>query len=285
MKQRVLVLGGDGMAGSMVSAYLAEQGHDVRSTSRRRHVSAHYYLDAADAGPLESILAEYSPQFVVNCIGSLNEDAERNKTSAVILNAYFPHYVAELASSHSFKFVHISTDCVFSGESGGYKETCTPDSESFYGRSKALGEVGGESCLTLRTSIVGPDPSKSGIGLFNWFMVQQGEILGFTNAIWTGVTTLELAKAIERFFSMELSGLYHLVNGESIDKYELLKLFKEAMGKDITIKPNSDYVCDKSLINTRNDGDFATPSYQQMVTDMADWISSHRAMYPVFVKE
>jgi dTDP-4-dehydrorhamnose reductase len=173
----------------------------------------------------------------------------------------------------------MSTDCVFSGKTGGYKENSFRDGETFYDRSKALGEIENNKDLTFRNSIIGPDRNKNGIGLFNWFMKENDQINGFTKAIWTGVTTLTLAKAMEQALEENLTGLYNLVNNETISKYELLKLFNKAM-KNNEILPSEKLSLDKSLVNSRTDFSFIVPSYEIMVEEMKIWIENHKELYP-----
>lgn len=287
MSHKVLVLGGDGMAGSMLVEYLSSKGHSVISTTRRKTSNnSQLYFDANDSlKKLDAIISKTKPEFVINCIGILNQSAEEDHPLAVKVNSLLPQYIDSISPEFNFKFIHISTDCVFSGKKGQYKESDPPDAETFYGRSKALGEIREGSNLTLRTSIVGPDPNRDGIGLFNWFMAQKGQISGYSKAVWSGVTTLQLAKSIEEVFDQDISGLYHLVNNETIDKYSLLKLFSKYMKKDITINPSDDYVNDKSLVNTTEDPFLKIPSYPEMISDMSEWISKHRDMYTNISRE
>jgi dTDP-4-dehydrorhamnose reductase len=276
---KILVLGADGMLGHVVKLYFQENGYMVKGTSRRKSENDNYYYDVvANVGEIESIIDTYNPGVVINCIGLLNKIAEENQSLAVLLNSYLPHYVDELCKKRGIKFIHVSTDCVFDGTKGEYTENSIKDAKSFYGQSKALGEVNNDSSLTLRTSIVGPDTNEKGIGLFQWFMNQKAETSGYDKVIWTGVTTIELAKAMEKAIQNNLSGLRHVVNNEKIDKYSLLNLFKNHFKKDIIINKNSDVVSDKSVMRT-TDFDFNIPSYDQMVKDMADWITNHENLY------
>jgi dTDP-4-dehydrorhamnose reductase len=162
---------------------------------------------------------------------------------------------------------------------GGYTEDSPKDATSFYGQSKALGEINNDTNLTLRTSIVGPDANPNGVGLFKWFMDQEGEVGGFDKVYWSGVTTIQLAKAIEVAIENNLCGLRHVANGEKIDKYSLLELFKKHFNKPITIYKKSDYVSDKSIVCT-TDFDFKVPSYDQMVREMGEWVMRHESLYP-----
>lgn len=280
MNKKILILGGDGMAGNMILTFLEEKGHDVFFTSRKKDRKKQYYFDVLENyKEVEDIIAQVKPQFVINCIGVLNQYAEENRAAAVLINSFLPHYIDSLSEKYGFKLIHISTDCVFSGEKGDYIETDFPDATSFYGRSKSLGEINNEKNVTFRTSIVGPDLNENGIGLFNWFMKQRGEIKGFSKVIWTGVTTLQLAKAIEKSFNTDTKGLVHLVNNEKINKYDLLNLFKKYLNKKIEIKKDDSYVSDKSLISSREDAKFDIPSYEDMVKEMSEWINSHGEKY------
>lgn len=279
---KVLVLGATGMAGHTISIYFKEAGHDVTAFSR----SGFKYCksitgDARDFDLVRRVIKEGIYDAVINAIGILNESAEKYKSLAVLLNSYLPHYLSDITSDIKTKVIHMSTDCVYSGKAGGYKETSLRDGETFYGRSKALGELENNKDLTFRNSIIGPDMDKKGIGLFNWFMKQEREVYGFTRAIWTGVTTLTLAKAMEKALAENLSGLYNLVNNKSISKYDLLKLFNKHMkGDRINVLPSGEIEVDKSLINTRVDFPFKVPDYEEMVVEMKEWLEKHRELYP-----
>jgi len=280
MNKKILILGADGMAGHMIKAYLEEKSYTVYTTTRGESEEKNNHFDVLENyKELENILDKIKPEIVINCIGVLTKFAEENKSGAVLINSFLPHYMDFLSDKYKFKFIHISTDCVFSGAKGNYCETDFTDAPSFYGKTKSLGELNNGKNITFRTSIVGPDINPNGVGLFQWFMKQEGEIKGFSKAIWTGVTTLELAKAIEKSFSLSVTGLYHLVNNEKINKYELLLLFKKYMGKDIIIKEDDTYASDKSLINNRKDFDFNIPSYEEMVKEMCKWINDHKEKY------
>lgn len=275
---KVLILGSEGMLGHVVKLYFQEKGHAVRGTSR--HGGEYYTFDATkNIADINLFIDDFGPDVIINCIGILNKTAEDNKAMAVMINSYLPHYVDEISRDKNISFVHISTDCVFDGRGdGGYTEKSLRSATDFYGRSKGLGEIDNDSSLTLRTSIVGPDKNQNGIGLFQWFMQQNGEVGGFDKVIWTGVTTIELAKCIEKAVENNITGLRHVVNNETIDKYSLLQLFKKHFNKEITINRKSDYVSNKSLVRT-TDFDFGVPSYDQMVQEMADWVNNHESMY------
>ena len=175
----------------------------------------------------------------------------------------------------------MSTDCVFSGnKKSPYIETDEKDGKDSYGITKALGEVISENHLTIRTSVVGPEII-DGLeeGLFHWFMNQSGAIEGFTKAIWSGVTTIELAKAIKWCIDNNITGLYHLTNGIPINKYDLLHLFKNYTNKNIEILKAEGSDINKSFIDTRKEINYLLPTYDQMIGDMVTLIKNNRTLY------
>ena len=281
---KVLVLGSTGMLGHVVSKYYEDHNYEVYRINRRTPGKL-YFNPEEDIRKIESIIDEIRPEAVINCMGILNKAAELDKDKAVLINSYLPHYIDRLSNEYNFKFIHISTDCVFEGTKGNYSEDSFKDATSFYGKSKALGEIVNEKNVTLRTSIIGPDPNPNGIGLFNWFMSANGEIEGYKKVIWSGVTTIELAKQTEDAIKNDLNGLYHVVNGKVINKYDLLQLFKKYFREDIIIKPNVTIESNKSLQVTRDDHVFDIPDYEEMIKDMKEWIVDNQELYPLYLKK
>ena len=195
---KILVFGASGMAGHIITLYFKEQGYDVTGFTRRPVLYCKNILgDVVNTADVKVAIESDDFDIVINAIGILNQFAEENKSMAVMLNGYFPHFIADTLKNKKARLIHMSTDCVFAGNTGPYYEDSFPDGKVFYDRSKAIGEINDEKNLTFRNSIVGPDPNEKGIGLFNWFMKQDGPVDGYTGAIWTGVTTLTLAKAME----------------------------------------------------------------------------------------
>ena len=283
---KILVLGGTGMAGHTISIYFKEAGHDVTSFSRTKvDYCKNINGDITNFSELKKLIVEGQYDAVINAIGILNQDAENNKSNAVLLNSYLPHFLCEITKDLNTRIIHMSTDCVFSGGSGGYTESSLRDGSTFYDRSKALGEIENNKDLTFRNSIIGPDMHEKGIGLFNWFMKQDNQIGGYTKAIWTGVTTLTLAKAMEQALIENLTGLYNLVNNETISKYELTGLFNQYFKNNkIEILRNDTVSIDKSLINNRKDFSFVVPSYENMIKEMKEWVDCHKNLYPHYFK-
>jgi dTDP-4-dehydrorhamnose reductase len=279
---KVLVLGSIGMAGHTITLYFKEKGHDVTAYSMNPFPYCKNIIgNAFQTETFKQMLLDGEYDVVINCIGLLNQDADTNISNAIYLNSYLPHLIANTLKNTKTKLIQMSTDCVFMGNSGPYYENSLKDGQSFYDRTKALGEVDDSKNLTFRNSIIGPDINSNGIGLFNWFMKQKGKISGYTGAIWTGVTTLTLAKAMEQAAIEDLCGLYNLVNNEVISKYDLLQIFNANFNTEkITIDKNTNFKLDKTLINTRNDFSFKVPSYEQMIIEMKEWVDAHRELYP-----
>lgn len=279
---KFLVLGTNGMAGHTISLYLKEIGHDVIGFDRNPSKLVESITgDALDRNILYEIVTSVHYDTIINCIGLLNQFAENNKSAASYLNAYLPHYLAELTYGTNTQVIHMSTDCVFSGKRGQYTEDDIPDGSTFYDRSKALGELNDDKNITLRNSIVGPDINPKGIGLLNWFMKQRGVVEGYTGAMWTGQTTLQLAKTMEVAAKERAHGLYNTVPDCSISKYELLKLFNKYLRNDcIKIIPVDKSAADKSLKRTRYDFSYRIPDYDQMISELACWIRKHKNLYP-----
>lgn len=278
--KKILVFGATGMAGHTIAMYLIQKGYDVTAYSRRTVPFCNSICgDAQNEELIRRTLQERDYDAAINCIGMLNKSCDEFPDRAVYVNSYFPHMLASATQNTRTRIIHMSTDCVFSGDGGPYYENSFKDGKTFYDRTKALGELNDSKNLTFRNSIVGPDTNPAGIGLFNWFMKQKDDITGFDGVNWTGVTTLTLAKAIEAALQEELTGVYNLVNNTSITKYEMLQEFNQVMGKGITIHKSNDVKTNKVLINTRKDFSFIVPSYHEMFVDMRNWILNHKEIY------
>ncbi len=270
-KKRILILGKRGLAGSTIFDYLKSlKKYKVVGTTRRNY-DIEYKEDRVR---LELELLNYD--VVVNCIGLLVKASEENKSRAVIINSYFPHWLEEATKGTDTKIIHLSTDCVFSGEEELYYDSDTPDATSFYGRTKALGELNNNKDLTIRMSIIGRELKEKGLGLFEWLMRQKGTIEGYNRVSWTGITTLELAKFIDKVIteSENESGIYQLATYESISKYHLLKLLAKVWNKtDVKIKSNKHKVSNKTLVNTFSDLVYDLPNYKQMLIEYKEYLN------------
>lgn len=282
--RKVVVLGSTGMAGHVVSMYLQEKGYDVFKTSRsEKNGPKSASIDVTDFDSLFNWLDWVDADVIVNCIGILQQTCENRPDLAVLINSYLPHCLEEKYKNKECKIIHLSTDCVFSGQNGPYNEDDVPNGRTMYDRSKALGELNNNKDLTFRMSIIGPDIDSDGIGLFNWFMNQDGEVNGWSKAIWNGITTIELSRAIHEAIKQELTGIYQLVPDESIDKYSLLMLIKKIFQRENVIVHKIDGLqVDKTLINSRRDFDFIVRPYEQQIQDMLCWIKEHSDLYTYY---
>ena len=282
MYKKILILGANGMAGHLITTGLREdfEYFDVISVARTNSIiEPDILMDVSDFKELESLIKKIKPKIIINCVGLLNKTAEDNPDKAILVNSYLPHFLECITKNSKTRIFHISTDCVFSGKEGNYTENSFKNGIGYYAQSKALGEIINSKDLTIRTSIIGPEINADGIGLFHWFYNQSDKIKGFTNAFWTGVTTLELLNAIKVAINENLFGLYHLVNNNKISKYQLLTLMNTEFKKNIIIVPEDTYKIDKSLLNSRNDFSFKVKDYYQMIIEMNNWIKSHRNIY------
>jgi dTDP-4-dehydrorhamnose reductase len=274
---RALVLGARGMLGHQVVAALAED-FDVHATVRgaagatREDVTLHG-LDAAAPAGLDDLLAAVRPAVVVNCIGIVKQLAEaKDPVASIKVNALFPHEAARACARHGARLVHVSTDCVFSGELAAperYTEDHWPDPRDLYGRTKLLGEVDAPA-LTLRTSIIGRELGRA-TGLLEWFLAQEGRtISGFRNAWFSGLTTIALAGVIRRVALAHpgLAGLYQ-VSSEPISKYDLLLALRDALGVDCAIEPTDEPRINRALDSSRfrRETGIEIPSWDAMLSD------------------
>ena len=282
MNKKVLILGSCGLIGHQVYNYLQDNSDFVLSniSCTRKLNNETILLDARKEQYFFDQIRLIQPNYIVNCIGVLISGAKQDPENALLLNAHLPHKLAKLANMMNAKLIHMSTDCVFSGnKKSPYIETDEKDGKDSYGITKALGEVISENHLTIRTSVVGPEIINGSEELFHWFMNQSGIIEGFTKAIWSGVTTIELAKAIKWFIDNNTTGLYHLTNGIPVNKYDLLHLFKKYTNKNIEILKIEGIATNKSFIDTRKEINYPLPTYNQMISDMVTLIKNNRTLY------
>jgi dTDP-4-dehydrorhamnose reductase len=271
---RLLILGGNGMAGHILVQYFQKcTPYEVFYTTRDKNIAGGLYLDAKDYTAAKKMINDYSPDIMINCIGILNQYAERKPLDAYLINGILPHHLQSAADKVGGKLIHISSDCVFSGGLGDHTEQDIPDGFTTYARTKSLGEIKSDPHLTIRTSIIGPEIRAGGIGLLHWFMQQEGTVQGYLHALWNGVTTLELAKFVHHVIKQPVSGLFHLVSPEKISKLELLRLFQAVFEiKNVTIAPDDRIKINRTLINTRKDVSYTVPGYEAMLNELREWM-------------
>lgn len=258
-KIKVLILGASGLIGSGIFKSLFHDPNlEVIGTIRNPKLRKYFDVkiakklisgvDVMARNRVPNLLEKLRPEIVINCIGLTKHIPGGNDPlEAIPMNAYLPHFLASQCEQYGCRLIHISSDCVFSGSRGGYLESDAPDAADIYGKSKALGELTDGKAITLRTSTIGHELNSS-YGLLNWFLDQTGDCKGYKKAIFSGVTTDELARIIQNFVipNPKLSGLYH-ISGPPISKFDLLNLIAMEYGKKIKIKPEAKFKIDRSL--------------------------------------
>lgn len=267
------------MLGSMLLGVMSEQmDYEVLGTVRAEKMKRFFHssisnnlivnTDVNNHDNLVNMLHQIRPDVIVNCIGLTKHKAgAEDPLSAIPINTLLPHRLAKICSSLGSRLVHISTDCVFSGEKGSYTESDFSDARDVYGKSKALGEINSPNAITLRTSIIGHELN-SAYGLLEWFLSQDVKCRGFRCAIFSGLPTIVLAKIIRDVVipAKKLSGIYH-VAASPINKYDLLKLIASEYGKAISISPDDSFVVDRSLSAAKFNADtgYLAPEWPELI--------------------
>lgn len=289
---RILIIGGDGMLGHQLFMSL-KNNHEVCVTLHQDLSQYQNYgifnsdnsyanIGVTQTDAVQKVLIDYQPQAVINAAGIVKQSKTAKEIIPCLeINAIFPHQLSLMCNKVNARFIHISTDCVFSGKKGKYVENDFSDAEDLYGRSKYLGEVHDSHCVTLRSSIIGLELARKR-GLIEWFLAQKGSIKGFKRAIYSGLTTQEMSRVIERILlnHPELSGVWHVSSDTAINKYELLKTFSEMLGRDdIQITPDEDFACDRSLLSDRfnHATGYKPPSWIDMLNELAMQVKKQEA--------
>ncbi len=282
---KVLVLGVTGMLGNAMMRVLSQNPDlDVSGTARSHSVRECFPaticgkivvgVDVEHHDTLTKIFAELRPNVVVNCIGLVKQLADANDPLlALPINAMLPHRLARLCALSGARLVHVSTDCVFKGTKGNYRESDPSDADDLYGKSKFLGEVTYPETITLRTSIIGHE-LRSAHGLISWFLAQEKCVKGYRRAIFSGLPTVELARVVRDVVlpRPEVYGLYHVASAP-IAKLELLRLVAEVYGKSIEITADDSVAIDRSLNadSFRDVTGYVAPPWPELVRRMYDF--------------
>jgi len=259
MFMRILILGASGMIGSALYKRLSAVSNlevygGIRNLNIRKYFSGPLQgglvscCDLSLNESIHSILKKVNPEVVINCAGLTKHKKEANNPEiAMPINASMPHQIASACDDRGIRFIHISSDCVFSGAKGGYVEDDLPDALDLYGRSKALGEVIHGNTITLRTSTIGHE-LHTNYGLLEWFLSQDKDCQGFSKAIFSGLPSVVFAEVIKDFIlpNRDLRGLYH-ISADPINKYELLELIAKIYDKKIEINKDREFIINRSL--------------------------------------
>ncbi|MCS5712441.1 sugar nucleotide-binding protein [Candidatus Berkiella aquae] len=278
---KILIFGATGMLGSTLFRTLSKNtDFDVYATARSTSATKYFSelqtklitdINAENNESLINAFIQTKPDVVINCIGLIKQLPQANEPlKAIAINAYLPHQLSQLCKLMRCRFIHISTDCVFSGKKGLYLENDTPDATDVYGRSKLLGEVYDSHAITLRTSIIGHELTTNK-SLVNWFLAQKDKVLGYEKAIFSGLPTIELAEVIRKVIQEhpDLTGLYHIA-GNPINKHDLLQLIAATYHKTIDIIRDSKVAIDRSLNADLFNGitGYVAPSWPELIKRM-----------------
>jgi dTDP-4-dehydrorhamnose reductase len=280
---KVLILGGTGMLGHQIIKGCISRNIDWLTTVRNKELLINK-LGPAISGrlieiddiknfkQLREVCLESKVQFIINCVGVVKQSKfASNYLESITVNSLLPHILNEICEEMNAKLIHISTDCVFDGSKGNYREDDLSDAQDIYGKTKFLGEVNYGKTMTIRTSIIGNEITNNIHGLIDWFLAQKNTVNGYNYAIFSGVTTNELTKIIleiiiPKFFK---TGLFQVAS-KPISKYDLLKIVANVYDKDIEIKESQDVIIDRSLspIKFNSHTNYSPPEWDIQILHM-----------------
>lgn len=282
---KILVLGANGMLGNAMIRVLSERVDwhvygTLRSPGSERYFNSkiarrlYSKIDVEHPDSLMQAFLVSRPDVVINCVGLVKQLANGEEPlQALSINALLPHRIAKMCALSGARFIHISTDCVFSGNKGNYNELDEPDPKDLYGRTKFLGEVTYPHNVVLRTSIVGHE-LESRHGLIEWFLSQDKTCKGYTRAIFSGLPTVVLAALVRDVVipSGDLAGLFHIAS-DPISKYDLLKIVSKVYGKTIDVIKDDNLVIDRSLDAAKfmKRTGYTAPRWEEMIKLMCKY--------------
>jgi len=281
---RIFIFGITGMLGHVLWQNLKED-FEVYGTTRDRednftekypifknnNRNIIYEIDVLSKEAISTVVGKVRPDVVINCVGIVKQLKEaEDPIISISVNSLFPHLLAVRCEDANIKLIHISTDCVFSGKKGFYRETDPADADDLYGRTKYLGEVSGSNCLTIRASLIGREPREKK-SLLEWFLAQKGQVKGYKKAVFSGLTTYSFTEILKEIILKypRLNGIYHVASNP-INKYELLTQLKAIYKKDIEIIPDETIKVDRSLDASKfkNDTSIKIPMWDEMLEDL-----------------
>ena len=280
---RLLVLGGSGMIGHQLFKNFSKKYETMvtlRSSYEKYEINkifdktnSFFEIDVCNFTKLKNLVSDYKPNVIINAVG-ITKQKIYDKLLLKEVNSLFPRQLGTLCDRENIRLIHLSTDCVFSGQKGNYTEIDLTDATDTYGNSKINGEItDNKNILTIRKSTVGPELINAH-GLLEWFLSQKGVIHGYSKAVFTGITTFELSRILEKIiiYHEDLSGLFH-ITGPKISKLDLLQKMKEIFGKTkINILVDENFKCDRSLDGSKffKETKYVSPSWDEMLLEIAD---------------
>ena len=292
-KKKILILGATGMLGHTLMIHLSQNKKiELFGTTRKFKLIRKYKkfscklikLDASNFSNLERCIKKIKPDYIINCVGIIKQKITSSmKNEIYSINSILPNFLNFLSVKNNFNLILISTDCVFDGKSGNYDEKKKPNALDVYGLSKFKGEVFSANTLTLRTSIIGHELGTN-LSFMEWFLKSNGSIKGYKKAFFSGLTTLELSKSIEKIlFKKFESGLFNS-GGNKISKFDLLVKIKEIYDKDINIYSVNNFKIDRSLNSFRfyNHFKFKKKSWNEMLKELNQFYLKNKNFYENF---
>ena len=281
---KIFVLGSNGMLGRYITSYL-KRNYNVFTMTRQdvdieksdiTDFSNWYAIQNCDRDVMNNYRAiadkKYYENVIINCAGLIKQKiTDADTAKAIKINSIFPHIMEYFCRRNYINFIHISTDCCFAGTKGNYIETDIPDADDMYGITKIAGEPA--NATVIRTSIIGEGDFKG--SLLEWVKSNNGgNINGFTNHLWNGVTCLQLAKAIEQIITNKSywRGVRHYFS-ETVTKAQLVRDIAEVYGLDIRVTDcEANIGVDRTLGTIYKDTSVKAPSIISQIKEQKDFL-------------
>ena len=291
---RILVFGATGMLGHTVFKFLNQTNHNIECYGSIRNKKDEELFDIHfsknlrifdgfnNLDKLEKFIKKVEPQVILNCIGLIKQrDNSENQPEAIFINSLLPHQISKVCNELGIRLIHFSTDCVFSGSKGNYKESDLPDARDIYGLAKFMGEINNKNSLTIRTSIIGHE-LKNSLGLLEWFLGEKREITGYSKAIFSGLTTLEVSRFLldHIFKNNKIYGVYHLAS-EPITKLKLLEIINNVYKSKKNIISSSSLKINRSLDGSKliELTKYKVPNWEEMIKDLYRWNKNYEKVF------
>lgn len=288
-RKKIFILGASGMLGHTVFLnFLNNKKFTTFGTVRKKNIfklkrinKNIIYLNLKNFKKLEISISKIKPDFIINCAGVIKQKINSNKNKDIyLINSVLPNFINSISNKYNFKFIQISTDCVFNGKKGKYNEKDKKNATDIYGLSKRIGEVDSENCITLRSSIIGHELN-SPKSLLEWFLSQRLEIFGYKNAFFSGLTTTEMSRILEKIINKKnISGIFNL-SSKRISKYHLLLKLNNIYNKQIKIIPSNKLIIDRSLNGSKFKMKFRIKvnSWEKMIKNMKNFYTKNKIIY------
>lgn len=240
-KSRYVVTGVSGLLGLNLATYLALKGHEIVGLSWRNEVRRdglkYFGCDLRDGNRVRDLLLELRPSTTIHCAAATDvEWCEKNPAETLAINALACRDMISAMNEVKGTFLLISTDSVFDGVRGHYRETDEPRPLNMYAQSKLAAEEivskNADRWIILRTNIYGWNGQRKN-SLAEWILQELNAtrmITGFEDAIFSPQLASDLGPLIEKILAKELRGLYHAGAANSVSKYDFARRLAEIYG-------------------------------------------------------